>query len=403
MRPGTPGFTADRLREAREVRGLSAIALAEMVGVSRQALSLYETGKTTPGPETLERIAQTLNLPLNFFVQPPRDRESGTIYYRSMSSATKTARTRAERRFEWLHDLVRYVSEFVELPVANFPDLRVSDDPLLLSDAEIVEAARDVREFWGLRTSPIANMVSLLENQGAILARDELGADTLEGMSEFVVDQGRPFILIGTDKGSPVRWRFDAAHELGHLVLHSNLDRSLLTKAEHFKQIEKQAHRFAGAFLLPIESFGEDLFGASLDGFQALKLKWKVSIATMIKQARLGNLISEETERRLWIGMSRRGWRKLEPYDEVMDVEEPRLLRRSFELLLEEGAQTPEDVLSALALPASDVETLTGLPRDFMSSFSRVNLRSSSPPTDSFLRQDARPADVIPMGFRRRQ
>ena len=188
-------------------------------------------------------------------------------------------------------------------------------------------------------------------------------------MFEFVVDQGRPFILIGTDKGSPVRWRFDAAHELGHLVLHSNLDRSLLTKAEHFKQIEKQAHRFAGAFLLPIESFGEDLFGASLDGFQALKLKWKVSIATMIKQARLGNLISEETERRLWIGMSRRGWRKLEPYDEVMDVEEPRLLRRSFELLLEEGAQTPEDVLSALALPASDVETLTGLPRDFMSSF----------------------------------
>ena len=327
----------------------------------------------------MQPLAQVVNIPVHLFMQPERKHQPGTIFYRSMSSATKSARSRAERRFVWLQDLARYVSEFVELPLANLPVLRVSDDPLLLSDAEIVEAARDVCDFWGLRNGPIANMVLLLENQGFVLARDELGADTLDGLSSFVANLGRPFVFIGTDKGSPVRWRFDAAHELGHLVLHANLDRSLLTKPEQFKRIEKQAHRFAGAFLLPLESFGDELFGASLDGFQALKLRWKVSIATMIMQARMGKLISEETERRLWIAYSRRGWRKLEPYDEVMEVEEPRLLRRSFELLLDEGAQTPEDVLSTLALPASDVESLAGLTSGFLGEFSAPISEASEP------------------------
>jgi transcriptional regulator with XRE-family HTH domain len=41
---GTPGFVGDRLREAREARGLSAVSLADLLGITRQAISLYESG-----------------------------------------------------------------------------------------------------------------------------------------------------------------------------------------------------------------------------------------------------------------------------------------------------------------------------------------------------------------------
>jgi predicted transcriptional regulator len=54
MKPGTPGFVGARLKEAREARFLSAIALADLVGVSRQAISLYENGAKTPGPEVMQ-------------------------------------------------------------------------------------------------------------------------------------------------------------------------------------------------------------------------------------------------------------------------------------------------------------------------------------------------------------
>ena len=44
--------------------------------------------------------------------------------------------------------------------------------------------------------------------------------------------------------------RRDAAHELGHIVLHAKVPQDTLTKPEQFKKIEKQAHRFAAAFLI---------------------------------------------------------------------------------------------------------------------------------------------------------
>ena len=401
MKVGTPGFVGERLREAREARGLSAVTLSELTGISQQAISQYQTGQASPGREALRLIATAVNLPEHFFTLAPREMDNGAVFYRSMSSATKGARARAERRFTWLRDIVNYLSQFVELPAANLPDLRLPSDPLLLSNDDVENAAEEVRRYWGLRDAPIANMVLLLENQGVVLARDALGAESLDSLSTFATSEQRPYIVLGTDKGTPVRWRFDAAHELGHVVLHKNLDYNRLSRPEHFKMIEQQAHRFAAAFLLPLGAFEDDLFGANLDNFSSLKLKWKTSIAMMIMRVSQANLISETSQQRLWINYSRRGWKRSEPYDETMDIEEPRLLRRSFELVLSHGAQTPEDVVSSLALTATDIETLSGLTNGFLSDFARVELRQDIG-TRAFTEAKERQAEVIPLGFRRR-
>lgn len=379
MRLGTPGFRGERLREARAVRGLTAISLSELANVSPQAIYQYENGRSSPGPDVLRRISDAVNLPDAFFLLPGRATATGTIFYRSMSSATKGARRRAEGRFAWLQDIVGYLSDFVSLPESNIPDLGLDANPLLLADDEIEDAAEEVRRYWRMGEGPISNMVLLLENQGSIVARDQLGAESLDGLSEFVAGEGRPYVLLGTDKGTPVRWRFDAAHELGHMVLHSKLPPEALARPEQFKRIEEQAHRFAAAFLLPMASFGDDLFAVSLDAFRALKPKWKVSIAMMIRRSRQANLLSEQAEKKLWISLARRKWRTVEPFDEEMEVEEPRLLRRAFELTLDQGQQTPADAIGRLALPASDIEALSGLPRGYLESHSRVSLLSERP------------------------
>ena len=105
-----------------------------------------------------------------------------------------------------------------------------------------------------------------------------------------------------------------------------------------------------------------------------MKPRWNVSIATMIFRARDAGLLSEETERRLRIGISRHKWRVKEPYDETTEIEEPRLLRRSLELILANAGQTPADVTAQTGLPAHDIETLSGLPPGYLTDYSRVIL-----------------------------
>jgi Zn-dependent peptidase ImmA (M78 family)/transcriptional regulator with XRE-family HTH domain len=385
VRPSTPGFIGARLREARDVRSISAVSLSEIVEVSPQAISQYENGRSSPSPEVLRRIADAVNLPVSFFTKPLREFERGTIFYRSMSSATKASRARAERRFAWMRDIENYLSDYVEFPAVNVPDLGLPDDPMLLSDDDIELAAEQVRVHWGMRNGPIANMVTLLENQGAIVGRDRLNAETLEGLSE--VADGRPFVLIGVDKGTPARWRFDAAHELGHILLHRRLAPELLLRPEHYKRIEQQAHRFAAAFLLPTAEFGDDFFTVNLDALLALKPKWKVSVAMMIMTAQHAGFITEDSTRRLWINYSRHGWRRHEPYDDTMEIEEPRLLRRAVELTVGSGTQSADDITTALSLPAHDVETVCHLPRGYLTNFAPVSLRGG-PSTD-------RTADII--------
>src|SRR5689334_20244143 len=101
MRPGTPQFVGARLRQAREARELTAAALSQLVGVSRQAVGQYENGPQTPSPAVLRRVADVLRVPAHFFLRPVYAAEDGTRFYRSMASATKAARARAESRFRW--------------------------------------------------------------------------------------------------------------------------------------------------------------------------------------------------------------------------------------------------------------------------------------------------------------
>ena len=362
MPASTPGFVGERLREARLVRGLRAVELAEILDVTPQAVSSYETGRKSPSPAIADAIAEKLNLPAHFFTRPVEPVSDAAVFYRSMNAATKSARMRAEGRLRWLEAIADYLGAVVEIPEVNLPDLDMPANPFALAGDEIEIVAAAARRHWHMSDDgPIGNMIYLLENQGVIVARDHLGA-ALDSLSS-VSTSGRPHVMIGTENGTAVRWRYDAAHELGHLILHPNVDPRALKRTPDFKTMEDQAHRFAAAFLLPMASFADDFFSASLDALRAMKPKWRVSIAMMIRRARDGDLISEEHYRRLYINYSRRRWRGFEPLDDTLPPEEPRLLGSAAELTLSHGSQSAADLVTAIALAPGDIESLCGLPR----------------------------------------
>ncbi|MDD5035247.1 MAG: XRE family transcriptional regulator [Methylococcaceae bacterium] len=361
MKAGTPGFIGARLVEAREARGLSITTLAELAGLSRQTLHNYEKGEHSPQPKTLEEIALKLNMPQEYFFKNLRPMDELNVFYRSRSPATKPERVRGERQLAWLRHIVVTLSDYLELPGVKLQAFDIPDEPLLLAKEEIEELAIQCRRHWGLGDKPISNIVLLLENNGIVVSRSMLEAPQLNAYSCL---GDMPCLCLSADNAS--RSRFDAAHELAHLILHRRLAREDFFHPLRHREYENQADRFAAAFLMPGESFAGDITTISLASLRALKPKWKVSIASMLTRCQNLGLVGEEYARKLWIAYTRAGYRKREPLDEQIPIEEPRLLRRCMDFLLESRTLSKYDILSALALSATDVEALCCLPPGYL-------------------------------------
>jgi Zn-dependent peptidase ImmA (M78 family) len=347
----------------------------------------------------MKKITEVLNFPDAFFFRTiaTRKRENIAIFYRSISAATKTARAREEHRYEWVKEITAYLRGFLQFPSLNFPLFDVPEDPDRLSDEQIEDIAQRARAYWNLGEGPIGNLVGLLENNGAVVVRYDLDSDTLDSFSQYSEEDQTPYIVLGSHKGSAARSRFDGAHETGHILLHQKVDKSRLSRPPDHKLIEEQAHRFAAAFLLPAESFSKDLYACNLDAMRALKPKWKVSIAMMLVRAEQLGFIQGDQRQRMWMNLARRGWKRHEPLDDVIAPEQPRLLKRSFEILLNEKIQTRETFLANLPFTPKDIETLIGLPHGFLAEMAPdvriLDIGSRQP--DSGKRQPQGSAKVI--------
>ena len=379
----TPNFVGERLTEAREARGYNSAQVAEALGITRQAVSLYEKGQRSPTPQILEDAAKFLRFPIHRFTCPIRNEPTGTLFFRSLAAATKSARERAKRRLNWVQsDVCGFLRELVEFPAVNFPDFKIPDDPIAIDFDDIEKIARDTRRFWGLGDGPIADIVLLLENNGAIVVRQELGAHTLDAFSRWDSTEKVPYVVLGTDKDTAVRSRYNAAHELGHMILHRHL-RPIRTGTHDF--LERQAHYFAGAFLMPPDTFKADIVQSSIQTFVTIKTRWRVSIAAMIRRAKNLGIISDEEEGRLFAYRSQQGWTRCEPYDDELESERPRLLERAFNLLLTEGIATRASIESSLAMYAADIENATGLEPGFFDDdvvhFKFPRMNTSEPPS----------------------
>ena len=64
--------TKDVIINLRTARGLSQEALAERVFVTRQAVSRWETGETTPNTETLKLLSGLFGVSINTLLGAPR-------------------------------------------------------------------------------------------------------------------------------------------------------------------------------------------------------------------------------------------------------------------------------------------------------------------------------------------
>jgi Zn-dependent peptidase ImmA (M78 family) len=316
----------------------------------------------------MARLAQVLELPQAYFLRAPLQRDAAPHLYRSRLAATKRARESAEAKHAWLREIATTLEESVELPEVAVPELDLPTDPAALTDDQIELAAASVRASWKLGDGPVPNVTVLLEKMGCVVSAFAFGARELSAFSQRSAD--RPYVVLNADETAAARWRFNVGHELGHLVLHRGVTSADAARSETYKLIEKQAHRFASAFLFPERAFAEEVYSLSLDSLISVKSKWRVSMQMMLRRARDLGLVSQDRYERALREISRRGFRTQEPLDDELPLELPRLLARSVEMLVDEKVVTKEGLLHELPFLPVDIEVLTGLTRGYLTSSS---------------------------------
>lgn len=363
MSRGINGFQPDRLSQALAARRLSQVQLAAMVGVSPATVSKWRSGQQAPEAEALERLSTVINVSPEWFTRILPGKCS-TPLFRSNASAHVAARQMLEARLEWAQDITLALSEFVDFPPLSLP-YRSFNDPEEISDADIEDAACECRDIWRLGRKAIPDLALAIEGAGIILVREETGIAPIEGLSAWSDALQRPIILLSADKDNGFRSRFDLAHELGHLILHKGMMRS--TDKDRYKQMENQAHRFAGAFLLPAESFSSEVrTPITLDSLLLLKQRWGVSVAAIIMRLEALGIINEEAKTTLFKRRSARWGAKSEPGDDARTPEKPRLLKRTIELLVSSGIMHIEAISDYIGLSGSDIEKLANLPESYL-------------------------------------
>jgi Zn-dependent peptidase ImmA (M78 family)/DNA-binding XRE family transcriptional regulator len=359
-------FVRERLVEARDARGVTQADLAKSLQRSRFTISNWERGEQAPDPALLEQLANVLGMPTGYFRQPMPQHGDGAIFFRSLANATARTRTRERARVRWLQHLSLRLQRTLDFPLVNFPTLIDRGDYKKLGHDDLEQIAEGIRQHWRLGDGAIKNMVLVVENAGAVVGVDKTGSTKIDGQGNWSNVDHRPYILLARDKYTAFRRQMDLAHELSHLTLHYGVSEAELE--QNFDLIEEQAKYLACAILLPHRSFASEVFSLSLDGLLSLKAKWKVSVGAMIMRAHQLEMLSDAAAQRLWKYRATRGWHRREPLDLPSEtpVEEPRLLRRSIEMIVDKKVRSKSDLLEQdICLGGSDVEELACLPAHY--------------------------------------
>ena len=252
-----------------------------------------------PLSENIDALVRVLNFPEKFFEGSDLDELStGAASFRSLSTMPARDRDAALAAGALAFILSDWVDQLFKLPANDLLDLKEDIDPHA--------AARYLRQKWGLGERPVRNMVHLLETKGVRVFSLAENTRAVDAFSLWRRDV--PYIFLNTTKTSE-RSRFDAAHELAHLILHRHGGAASGGRAS-----EDQANQFASAFLMPEAQVRAKLPRVySLNEIVQGKKFWGVSVSALNYRLRKLEITSDWQYRTFCIQIMQK-YAQSEPY-----------------------------------------------------------------------------------------
>lgn len=349
-----PVFSGERLLALRELHGMSQAEAAAAAGITSSALSQAERGDTTLKPPNIARVARLFGVAPDAFAERPGPDFAMEPQFRHLRRTPARERRRSEQFIRAAALVAANLRSEVRFPEAfEFTHDVDPDKPVAEVVDQIETAAALTRDHLGIaRNAPIGTgLLHHLEAGGIIVVRDPLTDDDIDAYSA-VVDRLPVIVLDGGEQSVWDRDDFNLAHETGHLVMHRGIRHRPGTK-----NVEAQAHRFAGALLGPADAIRRQL-PSDLDWGRYLELKrrWGLSMFALVRRAKDLAVIDEATYIRAMKQRSAHGWRFVEPGADDHPLPAPRLLSHAASL----AETTVTDLAKRTHLPEEIVERILG-------------------------------------------
>lgn len=365
-----------RIKQARIIRGYSQKELSSKIGVSKQLISKYEIETKNPNPKVMNDLMRELDFPIEFFTLPANESfiDDSAAYFRSLKTTPKKDREAMRSRRELIHLVYRKTKDYINFPENKLPDISHLLKDEFLEFEDIQSISEYVRDKWELGDNPINNVTNVLELNGIVISHMSINEKGIEAFSSWY--EGIPYIYIGKEKKSAVRMRFALAHELGHLLMHKSYSQNEIYTRAISDQIEMEANRFAGAFLLPESRFAKQVISSSIDYYLMRKMEWKVSVVAMMYRIEDLKLFSDNQIKYFRSQITRRKMWRNEKYDDVIKYEEPSVLREAIELLVDNDLFDKANYFSFIPINRKDLTEWCFLPNDFFKEIEkRVHLK----------------------------
>ena len=223
----------DRVELVRRRLGLTKAGFANALGVDRKVIHRFESGEYPLPDSCMARLYDICGYPPGFFVKPAVDFPSASgVSFRSLRSLTAGKRDAALAAGALAFELDDWVARRYELPPHSL---------VQVENQTPEQSAAFLRAHWGIGERPIGNMINLLEAKGVRVFSLTEETRHLDAYSFWRND--KPYVFLNTLKTAE-RSRFDAAHELAHLVMHRH-------SGSTHPNAENEANAFASAFLIP--------------------------------------------------------------------------------------------------------------------------------------------------------
>lgn len=253
-----------RLRAARERRGISQQAVADILGLPRTAVTNMETGNRTVSTLELARMGEIYGQSAAFFLSDSDDsaEDISVVLHRALPEMGRTPEI--EHAVTRIIDLCRegaglrtVLDQTVEHTVPDYSARMTSSGDAIRQGQHV---AQEERRRLGLGNAAIGNIAVLITEQGIWTAASDL-PDSLSGF--FVNHPSVGLAILVNDQHWPVRRRFSYAHEYAHALFDRQAPITTTRRENSSELIEKRANAFAAAFLMPAEGVAEQL--AQLD------------------------------------------------------------------------------------------------------------------------------------------
>jgi len=331
---------------------MTQVELSEAVSVTQPTIAGYEAGKEPKADAMNEALASVLRVEPSFLTTPDDDLFAESEYnFRSVRSTSERLRKKLIAQAALFGVAIRALKTHV-------PRLAVLDLPSCSVDqyGSTEGAALAARAHCGLpANSPIDSITTVLERAGVVVTVAQ--PDTEAKVDAFSRYGPTSVAVFNTAKGSSSRTFFDAAHELGHGVLHYR------APARPHDVREAEAQSFAADFLMPSQAFRRSIFAKGhLDWKNLFELKqyWNASAAAIIYRAYRLGLIDAVEYRRKYQDLSRRGWRTDEPHER--EPEQATAFVSALAAYCKRTQQSTVDFAKSLGISPSLFSEVTGVP-----------------------------------------